>query len=66
MIDAFDAAAGQISTDTEGEEKIARSYQVRASPTQQLHFYGACWTFACPYVLLRPVSCVLSTAVRSS
>ena len=29
MIDAFDAAAGQVKVETEGEKKIAESYQVR-------------------------------------
>lgn len=28
VIDAFDAAAGQVKAETEGEEKIAASYQV--------------------------------------
>ena len=29
VIDAFDAAAGQVKVETEGEKKIAESYQVR-------------------------------------
>ena len=28
MIDAFDAAAGQVKVETEGEKRIAESYQV--------------------------------------
>ncbi len=30
VIDAFDAAAGQVKVETEGEKKIAESYQVAA------------------------------------
>ena len=29
MIDAFEAAAGQVKAETEGEQRIAGSYQVR-------------------------------------
>lgn len=29
MIDAFEAAAGQVKAETEGEQRIAASYQVR-------------------------------------
>ena len=32
MIDAFDAAAGQVKVETEGEKKIAESYQVSPDP----------------------------------
>lgn len=37
MIDAFEAAAGQVKADTEGEQRIAGSYQVRCNrvPEQQ-------------------------------
>jgi len=31
VIDAFDAAAGQVKVETEGEKKIAESYQVRSA-----------------------------------
>ena len=31
MIDAFDAAAGQVKVETEGEKKIAESYQARCA-----------------------------------
>ena len=31
VIDAFDAAAGQVKVETEGEKKIAESYQVRCA-----------------------------------
>lgn len=31
MIDAFEAAAGQVKAETEGEQRIAGSYQVGVS-----------------------------------
>ena len=34
VIDAFEAAAGQVKADTEGEQRIAGSYQVRRNCLQ--------------------------------
>jgi hypothetical protein len=49
VIDAFDAAAGQVKVETEGEKKIAESYQVPCDPEHICNISVVTPTRACQW-----------------